>query len=280
MTARGTLGTRRDRNDKILAMIIFIGIIAFAVAVATWWWFSRAGGLDARLCPAGGPSGHTIILIDKTDPLPLVQERALRQLLSEVARRRANDFHASADAELPLRVGELLSIFVLGEDYKSTPDPIFERCNPGVGENASVWFSNPERLEKLYTSEFDDKLAAVQGDLTAKAASKWSPIMEMLQMVSINGFRHGAVNGPRKLIVVSDLLQNTPELSHFKSVPSFDEFKKTGYYGKLSTDLANVEVHLRYLMFSPPLQTRRLNKFWEDYFADQGATIKTVKPLQ
>lgn len=280
MARTGRRQKGRDRFHILAGLTLFLGLMVLGGGAGYWWWINRTGGLDAMLCPITGAKAHTIILIDKTDLLSPIQLPALKQLVSEVSARRAADFRAPRNAEDPIKVGELLSIFVLGEDYTKTPEPIFERCNPGLGASAGIWFANPDLLEELYKREFDDKLVDVAPQLLASSPSKWSPIMEMLQMVSINGFRRAAINGPRRLIVVSDMLHNTTDYSHFRAIVPFDKFQTTTYYQKVRTDLSTVDMHLRYLMYSPQLQTMRLNQFWEEYFASLGAGVKTVRQLQ
>jgi hypothetical protein len=280
MTNRRT-GRRQEREERkqlFLGIAIFLLLIVAGVGGGYWWWINQSH-LDERLCPKDGPLGHTILLIDKTDPPSLIQKSALNQLLAEVAQRHAANFMAPAGAEQPVRVGELLSIFVVGEDYKNNTEPIFSRCNPGLGGDANVFLANPKRLESIFRREFDDRLEAVREQLIAVSPSKWSPIMEMFQLVAINGFKRSATGGKRRLIVVSDMLHNTPQYTFFKQQQDFEAFSKTSYFQQVRTDFPHVTADIRYLMYSPTLQTNSLTYFWEAYFKAMGGTLSSAKPL-
>lgn len=269
---------REERKHLFLGVMILLLLFLACAGGGYWWWINQSH-LDERLCPKDGPLGHTILLIDKTDPPSLIQKSALNQLLAEVAQRHAASFKVPGGAEHPVKVGELLSIFVLGEDYKKSPEPIFSRCNPGLGSDASIFLANPKRLESIYQREFDDRLNAVRDQLFAVTPSKWSPIMEMFQLVAINGFKRSATGGSRRLIVVSDMLHNTPQYTFFKQQQDFEAFSKTTYFQQIRTDLPQVSVEMRYLMYSPTLQTNSLTYFWEAYFKAMGGSLTSAKPL-
>jgi hypothetical protein len=269
---------KEERNQLLLGIAIFLLLILVGTGGGYWWWINQTY-LDNRLCPKEGPIGHTVLLIDKTDPPSLIQKTALNQLLSEVAQRRTVNFKAPVGAEKPVRVGELLSIFVVGEDYKITPEPIFSRCNPGLGNDANVFLANPKKLEDIYRREFDDRLDEAKNQFFAVAPSKWSPIMEMIQLVAINGFKRSATSGSRRLIIVSDMLHNTHQYTFFKQQQDLESFSKLPYFQQIRTDLPQVSVDIRYLMYSPTLQTNSLTYFWEAYFKAMGGSLNSAKPL-
>jgi len=274
----GRRQAREERKQLFLGLAIVFILIVSGSGGGYWWWINQTH-LDERLCPKDGPIGHTIILLDKTDPPSLIQKSALNQLLAEVAQRHAVGFKVPVGAESPVRVGELLSIFVVGEDFKKTPEPLFSRCNPGHGNDANIFLANPKKLENIYRREFDERLDAVRDQFFAVVPSKWSPIMEMIQLVSINGFKRSATGGSRRLIIVSDMLHNTPQYTFFKQQQDFDLFSRTTYFQQIRTDLPGVSVDLRYLMYSPTLQTNSLTYFWEAYFKSMGGSLNSAKPL-
>jgi hypothetical protein len=237
------------------------------IVAAAIWMLSRPAGLDKRLCPASGPTGQIVLLVDKTDPLSFTQKQAFEGLLDRLIAQRVPS-------------GYLLSVFVLGEDYKSSPKPVFSECNPGDGADASEYTANKARLKKRFETNFRQPMLALANELQATKSAKYSPIFEMLEMTSINGFRKEDVKGPRKLIILSDMLHNTPEFSMYRDTPEFASFHESDYGRKMSTNLNGVDVELDYLINTPRLQTRRNLKFWEDYFASAGARIVAVTPLE
>jgi hypothetical protein len=206
------------------------------------------------------------LLIDKTDPLTFTQGRALRQLLDDLAKGRF------------AREGELLSVFVLGEDIRATADPIFERCNPGDGSSRSNLTDNPELWKRKHDQEFVKPLVALEDQMRAPKAASVSPIFEMLQVVALR-FAKFDVRGRRSLIIVSDMLHNTPAYSLYRQSQDFAALRTTPEFARLRSKLEGADVELLLLMHTPQLQSRRLTKFWEDYFRDMGARLQRVEPL-
>jgi hypothetical protein len=260
--------SRRRRKHNILGGIVALALFVAAIAGAGYAWFTREGAVDrATLCPQRGPTGHVVVLVDKTDPLNFTQSAAFRRMFEDLIDHR-------------IAPGQLMSVFVLGEDYKQTATPLIELCNPGRGEGKSDLTANTRNLEMQFRERFRERLIQQTDALMAAQSSKASPIFEMLQLVAINSFRKHAVNGPRRLIVVSDMLHNTPGYSMYQSLPDFDAFTSTDYGRRTGADLNGVEVEVHYVLNMPRLQTRRQLQFWELYFSKSGARITAVRPLE
>lgn len=263
----------RAARQRELRNILW-GTIALAIAIAiigsAVYFFVKAGDqeIDAKtLCPIAGPNGHVVLLVDKTDPLNFMQRQAFLSYLSEFGRGKVG-------------AGDLFSVYVIGEDFKTMPEPIFEMCNPGKGEDKNVWLSNPERIRKQYEERFIKPMMNLVDQLQASRPAETSPIMEMIQVVAINGFRKRNVLSSKRLFIVSDMLQNTESFSHYRGEIEFEKFKQTLYFHKIKTDLINVDVELAYLLNTPQRQTRRHLKFWEDYFHEIGARVVSVRMIE
>lgn len=265
--SKGIAHKRRAATQVYLGIAALV-VVAIVVSASVYWIATRPKPPNpVTLCPPDGPSGHIVLMVDKTDPLNFTQKTAFLEFLSEFGKGG-------------VREGELFSVFALGEDYKDSPAPLFEMCNPGQGNDKNIWTSNPEKIRRQYDEKFTSPMNRLVDQLTSVKSAKFSPILEMLQMVAINGFRKNAVKGPKKLIIVSDMLQNTPDYTHYGGEASFAELKKTGYFQKIRTDFSGIEVELVYLMHTPSLQTRRNVKFWEDYFHEMNASLIAVKTLE
>jgi hypothetical protein len=257
---------RQVRNVAIGASALFF--VAIAVAGAAYYAISREPSVDqASLCPGKGPTGHVVLLVDKTDPLNFTQKQAFSRLLGDLVDRRV----------LP---GELLSVFVLGEDYRESATPLVELCNPGTGEGKSILTANVVKLNAQFRDRFREPLLKQADVLISAAPSRTSPILEMVQLVAINGFRKHAVKGPHRLIVVSDMMHNTPSYSMYHGPFDYPLFRSSDYGRKVQTDLQGVEVEIHYILHSPKLQTRRQLKFWEDHFSSSGARVVAVTPME
>lgn len=219
------------------------------------------------LCPASGPEGHTIVLVDNTEPFNFIQRQALTQRFKELAEKQMPE-------------GHMVSVFLLGESFTENAQPIFEKCNPGTGENKSRLDANPKRIKQRYMDEFRTPLVRLRQEITLEKPSEWSPVFEMLQLVSINGFSRIDAQGPHTLIVFSDMLPNMPEFSMFKAFPEFKNFINGAYGRKSQARLDDVEVHLNYLLNYPKLQTNKQAAFWEQYFEKSGAQLVDVNVFE
>nr|WP_305910587.1 hypothetical protein [Methylomarinum sp. Ch1-1]MDP4523388.1 hypothetical protein [Methylomarinum sp. Ch1-1] len=195
-----TLRKKKNRETKYIygALFLFLMTIAIAGGGIAYYFINQGDQIDkVTLCPVSGSVGHVILLVDKTDPLNFTQKQAFQALLEEIVTRK-------------VEIGELVSVFALGEDYKLTAEPLINICNPGNGRDKSELTSNIKRLVNRYESQFRLPMLNLANELTSQEPAKFSPILEMIQLASINGFRGSAVEGPRRLILVSDMMHNTP----------------------------------------------------------------------
>ncbi len=140
--------------------------------------------------------------------------------------------------------------------------------------------ANLRKLRRQYEERFLEPLNKQAEGLVSAEPAKYSPIFEMLQMVSINSLRKHDVRGERELIIFSDMLHNTPQFSMYKGAADFAAFAGSDYGRKLTLDLRDVRVELNVLINSPQLQTKRNLAFWEAYFNKAGARIVAVRPLE
>ncbi|WP_454741357.1 hypothetical protein [Cupriavidus necator] len=267
MAQLGRRGRQRRTRELVLGTLALIVVIA-GLGVVGYNMKSRPNGLNPEtMCPADGPVGHYVLLVDKTDPLNFTQKQAFSVIFEELMEKRIPE-------------GYLLSVFVLGEDFKETAVPLVELCNPGDGSGKSELTANLKRLKAQYRLKFIEPVLKQSESLVSTQPAKWSPIFEMLQLVGINAYRKHDVKGERRLIIMSDMLHNTPQFTMYKGPVDYSAFAASDYGKKAQPELGNVEVELHYLMNSPQLQTKRNLKFWEDYFAKAGARIVAVRPLE
>lgn len=217
------------------------------------------------LCPAGGPLGHVVVLVDKSDPMTFTQRKSFsviyRDLVTQVPR------------------GHLLSLYALGEDFMSTAEPLMELCNPGDGRDVSGFDDNPAQRKKTYEARYLKPFMEREEDLVTERPGKSSPILEMIQLAGITGFRKHAVAGEKRLVIVSDMVQNTPQLSMYKGVPDYAPFGQTPYGVKSRADLQDVKVEFRMLMNTPAIQTERLLDFWKTHIRQSGGRLVLHDPI-
>lgn len=267
MAPIGKKAKLKQTREIILGTLVIL-IVLVIVAFVVYFMVNRSEGLDPMtLCPAKGPRGHFVLLVDKTDPLTFTQKAAFTVTLQELIEKRIPE-------------GYLLSVFVLGEDFKANAEPLIELCNPGTGADKSELTANLKQLKRQYQERFLGPLQKLSESLLASQPANCSPIFEMLQLVGINAFRKHDVKGERGLIVISDMLQNTPQFSMYSGPLDYATFSASEYGRKLQLELTDVKVEIYYLINTPQIQTKRNLKFWEDYFSKAGARIVAVQPLE
>lgn len=266
MAATGKRATRRRYVQLATALAFFVLSLGIVGGIA-YFMLTRPGQLDARMCPKDGPVGHTVVLIDTTDPFTFTQKEAFSVLFKDLVERQTPE-------------GQLLSLFVLGESFQQNAKPVVELCNPGNEKGKTELTANLQKLRRTYEQDFLQPLERQAEQLVGTQPAKFSPILEMLQLVSINGFRREDVRGERRLVVLSDMLHNTPQFSMYKQVPDYGSFAATPYGQKTQLQMEGVKVELHYLMNTPALQTRKNLQFWEEHFKKAGARIVAVRPLE
>ncbi len=219
------------------------------------------------LCPRGREPIRTAILIDASDPLTAEQLDRLTDELDKVIGQ--------------LRKHEWLGIYVLDEQRQSVPAPAIGKCHPGGSDDANPLYQNPAHLERALQRDFTQPLAAALREVaSAPAAQETSPLLEMIGGVAADG--SWRVGGPRRLVIVSDMLHNTPEYSHYRSEPDFAAFLELPYAEQfLDRNLANAQVEILHVRRQRDAErhTRRYITFWEDYFAAVGAQLVRVQAL-
>ena len=265
--ARLSRRARAQKRREIILGVLILAVIAVIASVVTYQFTHRSAGFDPEtLCPLTGPKGHYALLVDKTDPLSFTQRTALETLLQDLVERKIPE-------------GYLVSVFVMGEDYKANAKPLVEICNPGTGEGKSELTANLKQLKRQYNKKFITPLMQQMQSMVSDQSGKYSPIFEMVQMVSLASFQRHPIEGERRLLIISDLLHNTPELSLYKKVPNIDDFLASDYGRRTYVNLKDVQIDLYLLFNTPQFQTEELTEFWQSFFTKTGATIASITPM-
>jgi hypothetical protein len=262
---------RKRRRDFIGWMLILFSLVSIGgLAYVYHGTMSRTVALNPdNMCPQTGPHSITVVLIDTTDPLDPVQHEDVRKQLEDIK------------DDVP-RYGEI-ELFTVASSGDALLSPKLAVCNPGRGSDIDPMYGNPALVEKRWQKAFSDKADEVLEQLLQSQTLATSPIMESIQQVAVQAFvGQGAENIPKRLTIVSDMLQNTPGLSQYQGVESFEEFRGNPYYIKVRPSLARVDVTILYLrrLNASRLQGRRHIGFWESYFRDAGATLIDVKSIE
>ena len=255
--------SRQSTDWRKIGGGILIAVVVLVLLYGIYWYdVTRRAHVTLNsetYCPEGGPRAVTAVIVDTTDALNVVQRTHLMHEIEELI------------AAIP-RYGAL-EIYAVGPVKEEPPQPIFLKCNPGRAAEISEWTGNPKRVERDWREGFRKPLDGVLNTVLESNGDDNSPILESIQWVTINALTSpGRSESPRRLVVVSDFLQNTAGLSHYRGVPAFATFAKTPYYRKILAPLQGVSVELlrvrRYT--SEEIQEQPLTRFWIEYFDAQG----------
>jgi hypothetical protein len=216
--------------------------------------------LDAKLCPVkSGPMAVTSILVDRTDGLNSIQATAL----SDWIRTWASD----------VPEGGAFKVYEVGSGA-ALLSPVVDICNPGSSEGKNELITNKRKLDERYEQGFKQKVEQLLSDMQTDKTAKSSPIMEGIQAIAVRDF---GPNAPvsRRLIIVSDLLQNGSTLSLYKSIPDAESFLSSPNGNSLRSNLSGVEVSVFILnrKAEAARQTDALGLFWMNWLTGQGASI-------
>jgi len=264
--ARSRKIRRRKNRLNIIATALFICFAATIVGAAIWWAMNRKPGIDPQtLCPQSGPRGHQVLLVDKTDAFNTAQKASFDIFFKELIESTPE--------------GYLISIFVLGDDFKNNTKPFLELCNPGTGNDKNELTDNVKELHQRYRKHFIGPMLTVSNDLINSPSAKESPILEMLQLISLHAIQLHKVKGEVNLFIVSDMLQNSRALNMYKGAFSFEKYEQSYQASKLWVDFSNVNIHLYLVNNNPKTLTDELTNFWKAYSKKVKANEPTINMI-
>lgn len=195
--------------------------------------------LDENLCPVGQkPASTTVLLLDTSDPLSPKHREVFARLVRALV-------EPDGPPDFRIRPGDALVVYELTQDLAQV-EPRIRVCNPGdpdvwpwwrqliEGKILALrrWQRFQERVEQLFAS-------------TGSSAQVRSPIIEFLGVVVP---RHVPFRVEPKtrthLIIYSDLLQHSDDLSHYGEYPAAEAVGRSAGLRHLKVDLSGVEASL------------------------------------
>lgn len=260
---RSAADQRRDKEKRGAAIkiaVVVLMLVGFVIAYVQTVGSRRS--LDpVTLCPPS-PDSVTTVLVDVTDPMNLAQRQ---DFVNQLERLRAS---------IP-RYGKL-DIFKVDASSEKLLAPVIERCNPGTAEDVSEWNDNPAAAAKRRKEGFEQPLDKAFTDILTESGAERSPILESVQSIALTQLKpREADDKPKRLIVVSDLLQHTDRMSFYDRLPSPEEVINGAAFRSVRTDLKDVEVELWMLerSDSPQSQPRALIDLWEAMIEEMGGKV-------
>lgn len=269
---RRSAGRSRGKGTGAIVGAILFGLASLAMFSGYIWLNIKARDVvetDAATgCPAkSGPNSVTAVLFDTSDPVPQATMGDLANKFRQIA--------GSIKQGGYLWVGSLTSA-------PGTLEVLFSRCNPGDGSTVDVWTSNPGKHQKIWEEAFDKPLKELTGQLPSDTQADQSPIMAGIQKLKLSLFDNGAFDGvPKRLILVSDMMENTPAYSQYKSGADYSVFKKSAANARFRTDLLGADVTVLY--FNRPerkFPSVDHANFWTQWFSDNGGNLSDFTKLE
>lgn len=253
---------KRQRKSALIALSFAMFFVVGMVSLVAPW---RAGQYDeATFCRTDGQYARTIILIDATDSL---SEAQIKTVTEEIIDLRGS-----------LSPSEWVGVFVLDESDTVLPAAATALCNPG--DKANPLYQNPEEIRRRYEQRFVMPMRQAVAALFNRPPQKNSPILEMIRAVALVSEFNSSQ--PRRLIIVSDMLQNVAAYSHYRDGTDFLRWQKSDYAADfLRLSLTGVEVSVWYVKRPEVrhLQTHGHANFWHQFFTAAGADLAVLRPL-
>ena len=91
----------------------------------------------------------------------------------------------------------------------------------------------------------------------------------------------GKTRKPTRLILFSDMMQHSKNLSHYKTLPSMQQFKKLRGFAEMDSKLSDVKVRLFYIRRTglESKQTRDHYYWWTQVIEHAGGKVEEQRLL-
>ncbi len=264
---------RRGGGESLkIALGLLLALAAFGALGAIFWLRETAAlppTLDAEtLCPVDGPRAVTVVLLDGSDALPDAGQRQVTTALLDLAETLPD--HGLLELRLldPADPGGRI---------------LFHRCNPGTGAGLSEWTANPQAARKRWLASFREPIGTVLAGGLPQLAAETSPIMAAIQRIALDRFDGHALEGvPKALVVVSDMIENTPAYSQYAGDASIERFRASPAAKTFSTDLKGAKVTVYYVdrLTGRGFGSADHLKFWASWFGGNGGSLAEAVKLQ
>lgn len=265
--SRATATARREGRETRMGIFLILLVIAVVLAVGFAFWrvtSDRKALDDTTLCPPD-PVSLTVLLVDVTDPMTIPQRQDFMNQLAKLKN------------SIP-RYGKLVVVKVDSTEANLLA-PVIVRCNPGTAADVSDLTGNPAALQRRWQTEFEEPLQTAFEQLAQTSGADRSPILESIQSVALTELqRPGMESKPRRLVLVSDLLQHTKDISLYRSVPDAAQLLRSTAFRRVRTDLRGIDVELWMLERgdAAATQPRALADLWDQMLSEQGANVVRV----
>lgn len=253
-------------GERVNPWYIVLGVASVLILIAVIALGQRGSQrIDSENClQDDDPPAQVVVLLDPSDSLSTVQRRSVASRLVEVL-----------EGSMPERAE--IRLYTIARAGRREAAPEMRVCVPphpdSIGTLEKLW-SNPTILRREYTLRFQDPLQERLNALLDVPSDSVSPIVEAIQAAVVDAFQPRGASIARHVLVVSDMVQNSSDLSFFQETPDFGAFARNPNYETLKVDLNGVHVTVFLLARrgnTGRMQAADMRTFWEEYFLDRGA---------
>ena len=261
----GRNGNSAAGEANVLMNVMKIGVLLLAVAGVFYFYKLKSADLQVvskeTNCPIKAKA-LTVLLVDVTDPLTPAQEGDL-----------TNEFKRLVQSNP--RKGEI-AIFVVDRSDKNLLRPVEARCNPGDPAEVDSTTGNPKIAEMKYEKYYRRPLMDVKDTIVKASGANSSPILESIRSVAVSKLKTPEYDAvPKKLVVVSDMLQKSGGISFYGNLPDASKLVSSAEFNAIRSDLRDIDVEL-WQLYRPQLkdqQGRTLVELWEKIISKQGGDV-------
>ena len=264
-TRHGRARKRRARSSgNSWFWWLVIVLVLLAIGASGYFFMSvRTGSRinEATLCPVEGPEAVLVVVLDLTDPLTARQSERLRRELHRQIESTAKD--------------TMISVGVVSSDA-SEKNPEFALCRPLRGSEANEIYQNPGFVAERFTEQFQKPLEATITAMLVAEEQPTSPIIESIvaTTAATEGTREKDL--PKKIILVSDLIQNTDRHSFFRG-QTWRDFENSSAFSQISQVFKGFDVVV--IRVPEPaewsIDSAAVDDFWVRYFEANGVRSLT-----
>jgi len=210
-----------------------VGLVVIGLAAAGAMIDAANSNIDRTSgCAVGNsPAAEVVVLIDVSDSIPSPVQAEVREWFRQFV-------------EADIVDGTRVTLWTLGGDKSGTLQRRFCRCRPARHINALI--GNPSMAAALSDSIFDQPFAAALAAVPKVRGAETTPLLESLREVCRQP-EFARTGVARRVVVVSDLEQNTPRLSFYHTRPNFAAVRAAGVLTPLWADLRTAQVDVLYI---------------------------------
>lgn len=223
-------------------------------------------------CPTAGPVAIHMVLIDRSDPISPQQAQRVRQWAE------AQKENAAA--------GTRFDVYAFEGDTQNVLQPLLSLCAVQQPQTVNALYQNEKMVRQQYETKFVSVLDGTISDLLQATTRPTSPIIESLRAAAQTSFGPAANKAiPLQVTLISDLVQHSPEFSHYKTEADFDLISRNPIWPQLRAELRGADVKILYVLRpkavrgSTSIQNRGHQEFWAHLIAASGGRVSEITPF-